>query len=156
LSLKPKYLLRLVPTHPHFSVGKWDRPSFPSSFLKSTLFPWHFIGGNLKLLFSSQCRACDSREQMNFTVESKQVCHEVIIRFLDHNSINLSLFIDVPDFFFFLVYRQILIHLLFGLLGSILVGFDVLTPLIMKISLFWDLTLCSPLKVNWCFGGTYL
>jgi hypothetical protein len=24
----------------------------------------------------------------------------------------------------------------------------------MKSSVFWDLVPCSPLKVNWCFGGT--
>jgi hypothetical protein len=24
----------------------------------------------------------------------------------------------------------------------------------MKSSIFWDITLCSPLKAKWCFGGT--
>jgi hypothetical protein len=34
------------------------------------------------------------------------------------------------------------------------VGFEVLTAVIMKSSIFWDITLCSPLKDNRCFGGT--
>jgi hypothetical protein len=29
----------------------------------------------------------------------------------------------------------------------------VLTAMIMKSSVFWDMTPCSPLKVNQCFGG---
>jgi hypothetical protein len=29
------------------------------------------------------------------------------------------------------------------------------TTHIMKSSIFWDMTLCSPLKVNWCFRGTH-
>jgi hypothetical protein len=33
------------------------------------------------------------------------------------------------------------------------VGFEVPTVVAMKISIFWDLTLCSPLKVNRYFGG---
>jgi hypothetical protein len=35
------------------------------------------------------------------------------------------------------------------------VGFDVFTAVIMKSSVFWDITLCSPLKVNRRFGETY-
>jgi hypothetical protein len=27
-------------------------------------------------------------------------------------------------------------------------GFEVLTAVVMQISVFWDITLCSPLKVN--------
>jgi hypothetical protein len=34
------------------------------------------------------------------------------------------------------------------------VGFEVPTAVVMKSSIFWDITPCSPLKVNWCFGGT--
>jgi hypothetical protein len=34
-------------------------------------------------------------------------------------------------------------------------GFVVLTAVVMKSSIFWDITLCSPLKVNRHFGGTY-
>jgi hypothetical protein len=34
------------------------------------------------------------------------------------------------------------------------VGVDVLTAVVMKISIFWDITPCSPLKVNRRFGGT--
>jgi hypothetical protein len=34
------------------------------------------------------------------------------------------------------------------------VGFEVLTAVFMKSSIFWDVTLCSPLKVNRRFGGT--
>jgi hypothetical protein len=30
-----------------------------------------------------------------------------------------------------------------------------LTKLHMKCTIFWDITSCSPLKVNWRFGGTY-
>jgi hypothetical protein len=33
------------------------------------------------------------------------------------------------------------------------VGSMVLTAVIMKISIFWDITPYSPLKVNWRFGG---
>jgi hypothetical protein len=35
------------------------------------------------------------------------------------------------------------------------VGFEVLTPVVMKSTIFWDTTLCSPLKVNRRFGETY-
>jgi hypothetical protein len=37
-----------------------------------------------------------------------------------------------------------------------LVGAEVLTVMVMKISIFWDITPCSPLKVNRLFGGTGL
>jgi hypothetical protein len=36
-----------------------------------------------------------------------------------------------------------------------LVGFEVLTAAVMKIIIFWDITPCSPLKVNWRFGRTF-
>jgi hypothetical protein len=39
--------------------------------------------------------------------------------------------------------------------NPIYVRFEVLTAVIMKGSIFWDITPCSPLKVNRCFGGTY-
>jgi hypothetical protein len=32
------------------------------------------------------------------------------------------------------------------------IGSDVLTAVVMKSSFFWDITLCSPLKVNRRFG----
>jgi hypothetical protein len=35
------------------------------------------------------------------------------------------------------------------------VGFEVLTAVVMKITIFWDIMLCSPLNVNRHFGGTY-
>jgi hypothetical protein len=31
--------------------------------------------------------------------------------------------------------------------------FEILTAMVVKISIFWDITLCSPLKVNLRFGG---
>jgi hypothetical protein len=34
------------------------------------------------------------------------------------------------------------------------VGFEVLTAVVMKSSIFWDKTPCSPLKPIRCFGGT--
>jgi hypothetical protein len=34
------------------------------------------------------------------------------------------------------------------------VGSEVLTQMIMKSSIFWDITPCSPLEVNRHFGGT--
>jgi hypothetical protein len=37
----------------------------------------------------------------------------------------------------------------------ILVGFEVLTAVVMKNTIFMDITPCSPLKVNRRFGGTY-
>jgi hypothetical protein len=33
------------------------------------------------------------------------------------------------------------------------VEFEVHKALAMKISVFWDITQCSPLKVNWCLEG---
>jgi hypothetical protein len=38
---------------------------------------------------------------------------------------------------------------------NIFLGFEVLTAVVMKSAIFWDLTLCSPLRVNWRVGGTY-
>jgi hypothetical protein len=37
----------------------------------------------------------------------------------------------------------------------LLVGFDVLTAVVMKSTIFWDITPCSLLSVNRRFGGTY-
>jgi hypothetical protein len=34
------------------------------------------------------------------------------------------------------------------------VGFEVLKPLVTNNCIFWDITPCSPPKVNWRFGGT--
>jgi hypothetical protein len=34
------------------------------------------------------------------------------------------------------------------------VGFEVLTAVVMKKSIFWDITPCSPLQMKWCFRGT--
>jgi hypothetical protein len=36
-----------------------------------------------------------------------------------------------------------------------LAGFEVLTAVVTKSTIFWDITPCSPLKVNRRFGGTY-
>jgi hypothetical protein len=36
-----------------------------------------------------------------------------------------------------------------------IIGFEVITAVTMKNSVFLDITLCSPMKVNQCFGGTY-
>jgi hypothetical protein len=36
-----------------------------------------------------------------------------------------------------------------------LVGFQVLTAVVMKCTVFWNITSCSPLSVNRRFGGTY-
>jgi hypothetical protein len=36
----------------------------------------------------------------------------------------------------------------------ICIRFEVLTAVVMKSSIFWDITPCSPLNVNNCFGGT--
>jgi hypothetical protein len=38
--------------------------------------------------------------------------------------------------------------------GSIYVAYEVITAVLMKRSIFWDTTLCSPLKVNRRFRGT--
>jgi hypothetical protein len=32
-------------------------------------------------------------------------------------------------------------------------GFEVLKAVVMEISISWDITPCSPLEVNWRFGG---
>jgi hypothetical protein len=37
----------------------------------------------------------------------------------------------------------------------ILVGFDVLTSVTVKIIVLWDVMACSVLEVYQCFGGTY-
>jgi hypothetical protein len=34
-------------------------------------------------------------------------------------------------------------------------GFELLTAVVMKSTIFWDITPCSPLSVNRRFGGTY-
>jgi hypothetical protein len=34
-------------------------------------------------------------------------------------------------------------------------GFEILTAVVMKSTIFWDITPCSPLKVNRGVGGTY-
>jgi hypothetical protein len=34
------------------------------------------------------------------------------------------------------------------------VGFEVLTAVVMTSPTFWDMTTCSPLKLDRCFGGT--
>jgi hypothetical protein len=34
-------------------------------------------------------------------------------------------------------------------------GFEVLTAVVMNSTIFWDITPCSPLRVNRRFGGTY-
>jgi hypothetical protein len=34
------------------------------------------------------------------------------------------------------------------------VGFEVLTAVVLKSTIFWDITPCSPLRVNQRFGGT--
>jgi hypothetical protein len=35
------------------------------------------------------------------------------------------------------------------------VELEILTAVVMKSTIFWDITPCSPLKVNQHFGGTY-
>jgi hypothetical protein len=39
--------------------------------------------------------------------------------------------------------------------GHIYVAHEVLTAVVKKSSIFWDITPCSPLKAKWRFGGTY-
>jgi hypothetical protein len=39
--------------------------------------------------------------------------------------------------------------------NAVYVGFDIFTDLVMKRTIFWDVTPCSPLSVNRRFGGTY-
>jgi hypothetical protein len=57
--------------------------------------------------------------------------------------------------------KHYFIHVfMFQLHGAIIkyiwcVGFEVLTAVVMKSAIFWDITLCSPLSVNRRFGGTY-
>jgi hypothetical protein len=38
---------------------------------------------------------------------------------------------------------------------NFIVGFEILTAVVMKSTIFWDITPCSPLSVNRRFGGTY-
>jgi hypothetical protein len=35
------------------------------------------------------------------------------------------------------------------------IGFEVLTAVVMKSAIFWDITPCTPLSINRRFGGTY-
>jgi hypothetical protein len=39
--------------------------------------------------------------------------------------------------------------------NNVYVGSEVLTAVVMNSTVFWDITPCSPLKVNQRFGGTY-
>jgi hypothetical protein len=39
--------------------------------------------------------------------------------------------------------------------GTNYAGFEALTAVVMKISIFWDITPCSPLKANRQFGRIY-
>jgi hypothetical protein len=41
-----------------------------------------------------------------------------------------------------------------SLTSAYVVGFEVLTAVVMKTSIFWIITSCSPLRVNRRFGGT--
>jgi hypothetical protein len=41
-----------------------------------------------------------------------------------------------------------------GLLGPLLSGYEILTAVVMKGSVLWDITPCTPLKVNRRFEGT--
>jgi hypothetical protein len=41
------------------------------------------------------------------------------------------------------------------LLRSNFVEYEVLKHVVMKSTIFWDITLCTPLEVNRRFGGTY-
>jgi hypothetical protein len=50
--------------------------------------------------------------------------------------------------------RQIFIYTEFTIELLRYVGFEVLTAVVMKCSIFWDVTLSSPLKLKGCFGGT--
>jgi hypothetical protein len=42
-----------------------------------------------------------------------------------------------------------------GVLSIVCIGFEVLTEVVMKSTIFWDITPCSPLSVNRRFGETY-
>jgi hypothetical protein len=44
---------------------------------------------------------------------------------------------------------------IFSQTSTIHVGFEVLTAVVIKSTIFWDITLCIPLKVNRRFGATY-
>jgi hypothetical protein len=51
---------------------------------------------------------------------------------------------------------QVKLHSLSSILDrGELVGFEVLTAVVMKSTIFWNLTPCSPLSVNRLFGETY-
>jgi hypothetical protein len=45
---------------------------------------------------------------------------------------------------------------MFPLPGVYSIGYEVLTVVVMKSSIFWDITLCIPLKFNTRFGGICL
>jgi hypothetical protein len=47
------------------------------------------------------------------------------------------------------------IHINVVTIRTLYVGFEVLTAVVMKSTIFWDITPCCPLKVNRRFGGTY-
>jgi hypothetical protein len=40
-----------------------------------------------------------------------------------------------------------------GNIAGLVIGFEVLTPVVLKSAVFWDIEPCSPLKVNRRFGG---
>jgi hypothetical protein len=41
------------------------------------------------------------------------------------------------------------------MIDSCFLRFEILTVVVMKSTVFWDITPCSPLKVNRHFGGKY-
>jgi hypothetical protein len=52
------------------------------------------------------------------------------------------------------VFRSIVLRIMVRNL-PFLVGFEVLTVVVMKSTIFWDTMPCSALKINGRFGGTY-
>jgi hypothetical protein len=59
----------------------------------------------------------------------------------------------MADFIHNLGLRELLTNLY--KLFTYYVGSEVLTAVVMKSTIFWDITLCSLLSVNRLFGGTY-
>jgi hypothetical protein len=77
------------------------------------------------------CTILDDRFHRNYCCESLKIC---IINLID----------------LFKHYRSLLVNDLFGSKR-----YEVLTSVLIKGSIFCDLTPSSPTKVNRCFGGTY-
>jgi hypothetical protein len=79
---------------------------------------------------------------------------QLLVRYKFHETCILFCEIDINvQLFQFILF--VLFHCNFEETKAAFVGFEVLTSVTMKSSVFWDITPCSLVKVSRCFRGTY-